>query len=104
MSSVYDLKIDFDYLDRLLKLAMHEGATVVKQARQGMHGTTHHPQVYAWLNAPDHRVNHLNACKKRQKATGSWFVQGRQFKEWKYIPNSFIWLHGIRMFAVNLVD
>ncbi|KAF8517210.1 hypothetical protein JB92DRAFT_2668113, partial [Gautieria morchelliformis] len=53
-------------------------------------------QVYNWLSAPDHEAKHLNACKQRQESTGSWFVQGECFKDWKIRSNSFLLLRGIR--------
>ena len=34
--------------------------------------------------------------KKKQPGTGEWFIQSREFAEWKRGRNSFIWLHGIR--------
>ncbi|KAF8517231.1 hypothetical protein JB92DRAFT_2679081, partial [Gautieria morchelliformis] len=52
-------------------------------------------QVYNWLSAPDHEAKHLNACKQRQESTGSWFVQGACFKDWKIRSNSFLLLRGI---------
>jgi hypothetical protein len=58
-----------------------------------MRKTIHH-----WLSAPDPSSNYNDACKKRQPTTGAWFIDGEKFKLWKSGLNSFIWLHGIRMF------
>jgi hypothetical protein len=46
----------------------------------------------------------MNACKQRQATTGSWFVQGRLFEDWKGHANSFLWLHGIGTFSMELLD
>ncbi|KAF8483149.1 hypothetical protein JB92DRAFT_2676131, partial [Gautieria morchelliformis] len=52
--------------------------------------------IYNWLAAPDHESKHRNACSVRQETTGSWFVEGDHFQEWRETPHSFLWLHGIR--------
>jgi hypothetical protein len=44
----------------------------------------------------------MNACKQRQATTGSWFVRGRLFEDWKGHGNSFLWLHGIGTFSIEL--
>jgi len=55
--------------------------------------------INQWLSAPDPSVNHNAACKKRQPTTGTWFVDGDVFNNWKMGQCSFVWLHGIREFA-----
>ncbi|KAF8522653.1 hypothetical protein JB92DRAFT_3268881, partial [Gautieria morchelliformis] len=55
----------------------------------------HRQKIYDWLAAPDHESKHRNARNVRQKATGSWFVGGERFQEWRVAPHSFLWLHGI---------
>ncbi|KAF8522646.1 hypothetical protein JB92DRAFT_3268785, partial [Gautieria morchelliformis] len=55
----------------------------------------HRQKIYNWLAAPDHESKHRNARNVRQKATGSWFVGGEHFQEWRVAPHSFLWLHGI---------
>ncbi|KAF8528725.1 hypothetical protein JB92DRAFT_749607 [Gautieria morchelliformis] len=52
-------------------------------------------KIDKWWSAPDHQSKHASACKERQVTTGSWFLQGRPFEEWKGRENSFLWLHGI---------
>jgi hypothetical protein len=56
-----------------------------------------------WLAAPDPSLNHRKACDLQQSGTGQWFLQGEQFKQWEKKPKSFLWLHGIRMFALSSV-
>jgi hypothetical protein len=58
-------------------------------------------KIHRWLSPPDSSSNHNAACKKRQPTTGSWFVGGDQFAEWKVRSNSFLWLHGIRKYTVQ---
>jgi hypothetical protein len=55
-------------------------------------------KIHKWLAAPDPSSNQNDACKLRQPITGTWFVNGEEFKQWKNTLNSFIWLHGIRAF------
>lgn len=60
--------------------------------------------VYTWLAAPDHQEHHVIACSRREEATGSWFIQGKSFKDWMRAPNSFLWLHGIRAYYIKLLE
>ena len=48
-----------------------------------------------WLAAPDPSLNHNAARKKWQPTTGEWFTDSKDFTQWKTVPNSFLWLHGI---------
>ncbi|KAF8496923.1 hypothetical protein JB92DRAFT_2671092, partial [Gautieria morchelliformis] len=57
--------------------------------------------IYKWLAAPDHESKHRNARSVRQETTGSWFVEGERFQEWREAPHSFLWLHGIRVTALS---
>ncbi|KAF8512683.1 hypothetical protein JB92DRAFT_264456 [Gautieria morchelliformis] len=50
--------------------------------------------IYKWLAAPDYESKHWNAAGEREGGTGSWFVRGESFLEWKHKPKSFLWLHG----------
>lgn len=54
-------------------------------------------KMLCWLNVPDFRSNHLDACAKHQPTTGDWFLESEQFANWKMHPCSFLWIHGIRM-------
>ncbi|KAF8515200.1 hypothetical protein JB92DRAFT_2915802 [Gautieria morchelliformis] len=56
----------------------------------------HRQKIYEWLAAPDHASKHRNARNMREAMTGSWFIEGEQFQEWRETPHSFLWLHGIR--------
>ncbi|KAF8518085.1 ankyrin repeat-containing domain protein [Gautieria morchelliformis] len=61
-------------------------------------------EIYTWLSTHDYQSKHTNAYKERQETTGSWFLQGRPFEEWKCRDNSFLWLHGIRAFSIALLE
>jgi NACHT domain len=51
--------------------------------------------LHRWLSAPDPSLNYNEAHRKRQPATSTWFVESKQFADWKTNPDSFLWLHGI---------
>jgi hypothetical protein len=55
-------------------------------------------KIHQWLSAPDPSSNYHAALEKRQPTTGTWFIEGQAFADWKSSPHSFIWLHGIRKF------
>jgi hypothetical protein len=63
----------------------------------------HRLRIDIWLSPPDHRSKHLNAFKERHETTGSWFLQGGHFEEWKGLRSSFLWLHGICV-STSLID
>jgi hypothetical protein len=58
-------------------------------------------KIHRWLAAPDPSSNHNDARSKRQPTTVAWFVDGDEFQRWKTDFDSFIWLYGIRMFAIS---
>lgn len=47
-----------------------------------------------WLLAPDPTFNYQKALLERQENTGQWFLQSRQYQNWR-VTGSSIWLHGI---------
>lgn len=51
-------------------------------------------EILNWLRAPDPSTSYRNACRSRHAATGSWFLEGMDFSQWKVDANSFLWLHG----------
>ena len=54
-----------------------------------------HLKIIEWLAAPDPSTNYNRALKNRNPATGSWFIEGSAYADWKTTPGSFLWLHGI---------
>lgn len=53
-------------------------------------------KINQWLDAPLPFLNHNTAMLEKQPGTGEWFLQSKEFADWKIGANSFIWLHGIR--------
>ncbi|KAF7976053.1 hypothetical protein HWV62_7968 [Athelia sp. TMB] len=51
-------------------------------------------EIYAWMKAPDTSPSYNAARKKHQTGTGSWFLDGSQFAEWRERPGSVLWLYG----------
>ena len=47
-----------------------------------------------WLSAPDPSTNYENARTSRHASTGSWFLESKDFAQWKVDANSLIWLYG----------
>ncbi|KAH7411657.1 hypothetical protein DE146DRAFT_732098 [Phaeosphaeria sp. MPI-PUGE-AT-0046c] len=52
-------------------------------------------KILVWLEPADPSSNYEQALKKRQENTGLWFLQSEQYKSWKKLSQSFLWLHGI---------
>jgi len=52
-------------------------------------------QILKWLSNTDPTINHNAACEKHEPQTGNWFIQGKDYSQWKETPSSFLWLHGI---------
>ncbi|KAF7970451.1 hypothetical protein HWV62_23895 [Athelia sp. TMB] len=51
-------------------------------------------KIEKWISAPDTSLNYKAAREKHQEGTGSWFVEGSDFKRWKHRPDSILWLRG----------
>ncbi|KAF8531911.1 hypothetical protein JB92DRAFT_2545834, partial [Gautieria morchelliformis] len=58
------------------------------------HENQRRQDIYNWLSAPDYESKHWTAVTEREGNTGTWFVEGERFQEWKRKPKSFLWLHG----------
>ena len=56
--------------------------------------------IHAWMKAPDTSPSYNAARKKHQSGTGSWFLEGSRFSEWKERPGSVLWLCGGRRFSI----
>ncbi|KZP32132.1 hypothetical protein FIBSPDRAFT_552543 [Athelia psychrophila] len=53
-------------------------------------------RIYQWLAAPDSSGNFHAARKKHHDKTGAWFIEGREYVNWKDRPDSALWIYGIR--------
>ncbi|KAF7980533.1 hypothetical protein HWV62_37665 [Athelia sp. TMB] len=53
-------------------------------------------EVYVWLAAPDPSKNYHAARDSHHTDTGSWFIRGPEFLNWKSRPDRPLWIHGSR--------
>jgi len=69
-------------------------STYIFQLGQGFM-SSHSPRldekVYKWLAAPDPSRNYNDARENHQEHTGSWFIDGTLFAEWKMKADISIW-------------
>ena len=72
----------------------HDVVLDVHDHVKSMKSTARKKDVLRWLSAPDPSTNYQNACRSRHAETGSWFLKGEEFSQWKADTNSLLWLHG----------
>ena len=57
--------------------------------------------VWHWLSPPDPWKNHDLVHKSRHNRTGTWWIQGESYREWKLSgPSSLLWINGKRQYPV----
>jgi hypothetical protein len=57
--------------------------------------------VRNWLSPPDPWKNHNLARESRHSGTGTWWIHGDTYAEWKSSDaNSLLWIHGKRQYFV----
>jgi len=55
--------------------------------------------VRNWLSPPDPWKNHNLARESRQSGTGTWWLEGETYAEWKsFGANSLLWINGKRKY------
>ncbi|KAJ7270977.1 hypothetical protein C8J57DRAFT_1065633 [Mycena rebaudengoi] len=52
-------------------------------------------EIFDWLSPPNFFARQAQIFATRQKGTGLWFIQGRQFQDWISAPGGTLWCHGI---------
>jgi hypothetical protein len=53
--------------------------------------------VRNWLSPPDPWKNHSIVHKSRHSGSGTWWIKGDAYAEWKYSgPSSLLWINGKR--------
>ncbi|KAF8463201.1 hypothetical protein DFH94DRAFT_787119 [Russula ochroleuca] len=53
--------------------------------------------VRQWLSPPDPWKNYNLACESRHSGTGTWWIDGDAYAEWKCSgPSSLLWINGKR--------
>jgi len=60
-------------------------------------GDTLQKDVRNWLSPPDPWKNHSLAHKSRHGGTGTWWIEGDSYAEWKF-SGSLLWVHGKRQY------
>ncbi|KAF7966438.1 hypothetical protein HWV62_38376 [Athelia sp. TMB] len=71
-----------------------QGAGEIQDTLNLIHDEQKKRDINNWMAAPDTSPNYKAAREKHQQGTGSWFVGGSVFEEWKAHPGSVLWLHG----------
>lgn len=59
--------------------------------------------MYDWLAAPDSSVNFNAARDKHQAETGTWFIDGTDFAEWKNHSKTALCLYGPREWFLHVI-
>ncbi|KAF7983634.1 hypothetical protein HWV62_20572 [Athelia sp. TMB] len=80
----------FGLTEKLDRRVAIDTNTIIKDVQSSDKKTN----IHAWMRAPDTSSNYNAARKKHQPGTGSWFLDGLQFSEWKEQPGSVLWLYG----------
>jgi hypothetical protein len=52
-------------------------------------------KIRKWLSPPDPSLNYQKALQQHQNDTGLWFLESKQYENWKTSPASILWLYGI---------
>jgi hypothetical protein len=59
-------------------------------------------RIIRWMQAPDPFSNHMNARKKCDPKSGTWFLKDLSYNAWKGTSGGLFWLYGIRKFCSRL--
>ncbi|KAE9397008.1 hypothetical protein BT96DRAFT_977198, partial [Gymnopus androsaceus JB14] len=51
-------------------------------------------QIIRWLSPSNALQSQEFFLHKRTAGTGEWFLEGKEFNDWKQTPNSLLWLQG----------
>jgi hypothetical protein len=49
-----------------------------------------------WLSAPDPSNTHNRLQEEHHEGTGNWFFETEDFRTWRDMPGSMMWIKGIR--------
>ncbi|KAF7969172.1 hypothetical protein HWV62_28182 [Athelia sp. TMB] len=76
---------------------VQEGERELRDRVKGIQDNRKKEKIEKWMAAPDTSLNYKAAREKHQQGTGSWFVGGLDFENWKDgPPGSVLWLRGGR--------
>jgi hypothetical protein len=62
----------------------------------------HKREILKWLSKVDYKKMHTKASSLQMPGTGTWFIESNEMQAWLNEPNSFLWLHGIRMYPIPM--
>ncbi|KXH46440.1 pfs domain-containing protein [Colletotrichum nymphaeae SA-01] len=51
-------------------------------------------KLHSWLSAPDPSIDHNKASNLHHDGTGQWFLNTKEYLDWKTNPGSSLWLYG----------
>ncbi|KAK1468711.1 hypothetical protein CMEL01_00478 [Colletotrichum melonis] len=51
-------------------------------------------KIHSWLSAPDPSIDHNKASNLHHDGTGQWFLDTKEYLDWKTNPGSSLWLYG----------
>ncbi|KAJ7270955.1 ankyrin repeat-containing domain protein [Mycena rebaudengoi] len=57
--------------------------------------TKEREKIIDWLSPPNFFARHAETFATRQKGTGLWFLDEKQFQDWLSAPGGTLWCHGI---------
>lgn len=83
----------------MLKLCLrqrNEYGNVLHTFRQNLTFENTEEKIERWMAASDTSHKYKAARESHQAGTGSWLIQGTQFRDWRDVPNSILWIHGGR--------
>ncbi|KAF2667457.1 hypothetical protein BT63DRAFT_292722 [Microthyrium microscopicum] len=52
-------------------------------------------RIRRWVKGPDPHINYQSALNQRLDKTGSWFLEGNEYQNWKAQDKSLLWVNGI---------
>ncbi|KZP09217.1 hypothetical protein FIBSPDRAFT_242108 [Athelia psychrophila] len=70
------------------------GIASIDKRLKVVHDKEFDDKVHGWLSAPDVSINFNAARRKHQPETGSWFLDGNQFAQWKDKCDNVLCLYG----------
>ncbi|KAF7336477.1 HET-domain-containing protein [Mycena sanguinolenta] len=75
---------------------LSQGQDEIKAILTKLDNNNTRSKIKEWLKPPGVAANYQNASDKKHPGTGKWLLENcLEFREWIYVPMSFLWLHGI---------
>lgn len=74
---------------------MQQTSHEIKTDTHAIRAHRHAVSIQRWLSPADPSTNVNHARKSRHTGTGSWFLDGETFAEWKLGLRKYLWLYGM---------